>query len=155
MRLEARSCERPSKSSASVFLPSSVSNSYLFSTGTQGSSRRFLLISSFRSACSASSLARSSRAACHSQLVALLRLHTSNTSCASLPHGPLAAPRSTLGECRRGLMRRSHRILTQIRPVPLRRSRTYGKRLHRWRGGKGFGGSTPPQTLVRAPDGSK
>src|SRR3984893_11069614 len=53
MMWEARSCERPSKSSASVFLPSSVSNSYSFSTGTQGRSSRFLLISSFRRACSA------------------------------------------------------------------------------------------------------
>src|SRR5918996_2983681 len=72
MMLYASSCERPSKNSARVFLPSSVSNSYSFSTGTQGRSRRFLLISSFRSACSASSLASSSRAACHSSRVPIL-----------------------------------------------------------------------------------
>src|SRR5881275_403431 len=69
MMLYASSCERPSKSSARVFLPSSVSNSYSFSTGTQGRSRRLFLISSFRSACSASSFASSSRAACHSSRV--------------------------------------------------------------------------------------
>src|SRR6266550_5952267 len=72
MMLYARSCERPSKSSARVFLPSSVSNSYSFSTLTQGRSRRFFLISSFRSACSASSLASSSRATCHSSRVSIL-----------------------------------------------------------------------------------
>src|SRR3954453_1850760 len=66
MMLYARSCERPSKSSASVFLPSSVSNSYSFSTGTHGSSRRFSVTFCVSSACSASSLASSSRAACHS-----------------------------------------------------------------------------------------
>jgi hypothetical protein len=70
--LYARSCERPSKSSARVFLPSSVSNSYCFSTGTHGSSSRFLLISPFRSACSASSFPSSSRAACHSSRVPVL-----------------------------------------------------------------------------------
>src|SRR5207302_4640070 len=61
-----------SKSSARVFLPSSVSNSYSFSTGTQGRSRRLLLISSSRFACSASSLASSSRATCHSSRVPIL-----------------------------------------------------------------------------------
>src|SRR6266403_3988078 len=89
MMLYASSCERPSKSSARVFLPSSVSNSYSFSTGTQGRSRRFLLISSFRPACSASSLASSPRAACHSLRVPILcsdisapfrRTRTSHTS---------------------------------------------------------------------------
>ena len=39
-------------------------DSYSFSTGTQGSSSLLLLISSFRSACSASSFEGSSRAAC-------------------------------------------------------------------------------------------
>src|SRR5256714_495098 len=72
MMLYASSCERPSNRSASIFLPSSVSSSYSFSTGTQGSSRRLLLISSLRSACSASSLASSSRAACHSSRVPIL-----------------------------------------------------------------------------------
>src|SRR5438477_11812316 len=72
MMLYASSCERPSKSSASFFLPSSVSNSYSFSTGTQGRSSRLLLISSFRSACSPSSLASSSRAACHSSRFPIL-----------------------------------------------------------------------------------
>src|SRR3954447_23923066 len=69
MTLYASSCERPSNSSASVFLPSSVSSSYSFSTGTHGSSCRFCVISRVRSACSASSLASSSRAACHSSRV--------------------------------------------------------------------------------------
>src|SRR5919109_2392040 len=72
MMLYASSCERPSKSSTSVFLPSSVSNSYSFSTGTQGSSSRFFLISSLSCACSASRLASSSRAACHSSRVPIL-----------------------------------------------------------------------------------
>src|SRR5919197_3894627 len=72
MMLYARSCERPSNSSARVFLPSSVSNSYSFSTGTQGSSRRLRLTSSPRCACSASSFASSSRAACHSSRVPIL-----------------------------------------------------------------------------------
>src|SRR6185312_8886127 len=72
MMLYPSSCERPSKSSARVFLPSSVSNSYSFSTGTQGRSRRFFLISSFLCACSPSSLASSSRAACHSSRVPIL-----------------------------------------------------------------------------------
>src|SRR5215216_4151677 len=80
MMLYASSCERPSKSSARDFLPSSVSNSYSFSTGTQGRSRRLLLISSFRSACSASSLASSSRAACHSLRVAILSSGISSPS---------------------------------------------------------------------------
>src|ERR671932_1464455 len=69
MMLYARSCERPSNSSASVFFPSSVSNSYSFSTGTQGSSSRFFLTSSLSCACSPSSFASSSRAACHSSRV--------------------------------------------------------------------------------------
>src|SRR5918996_645540 len=72
MMLYASSCDLPSNRSARVFLPSSVSNSYSFSTGTHGSSSRFLLISSFRSACSASSFANSSRAACHSSRVPIL-----------------------------------------------------------------------------------
>src|SRR5918994_450419 len=80
MMLYASSCERPSKSSARVFLPSSVSNSYSFSTGTQGRSRCFCLISSFRSACSPSSLASSSRASCHSSRVPILRSGISSPS---------------------------------------------------------------------------
>src|SRR5262249_21783210 len=44
----------------------SVSNSYSFSTATHGRSRRLFLTSSFFCACSASSLASSSRAVCHS-----------------------------------------------------------------------------------------
>src|SRR5919198_675645 len=72
MTLYASSCERPSKRSARVFLPSSVSNSYSFSTRTHGSSRRFCLISWSRSACSASSFASSSRAPCHSSRVPVL-----------------------------------------------------------------------------------
>src|SRR6266480_218372 len=84
MMLYASSCERPSKSSPRVFLPCSVSNSYAFSTGTQGRSRRFLLISSFRSACSASSLASPSRATCHSLRVPIL---CSGISSPSIPTG--------------------------------------------------------------------
>src|SRR5260370_30449684 len=72
MMLYASSCERPSKSSPSVFLPSSVSNSYSYTTRTQGSSRRFLWLSSFSSSCSPSSFASSSRAACHSSWVPIL-----------------------------------------------------------------------------------
>ena len=49
-----------------------VSNWYSLSTGTQGRSRRLLLIFSFRLACSASSRASSSRAACHSSRVPIL-----------------------------------------------------------------------------------
>src|SRR6266513_2627009 len=81
MMLYARSCERPSNNSASVFLPSSVSNSYSFSTGTQGSSSRFFLASSLSCACSASSFASSSRAACQSSRVAIL--------CSGIPVFPL------------------------------------------------------------------
>src|SRR3954451_18957585 len=69
MMLYASSCERPSKSSSSVFFPSSVSNTYSFSTGTQGSSRRFSAALRPSSPCSASSFASSSRAACHSSCV--------------------------------------------------------------------------------------
>src|SRR5919199_6537848 len=72
MMLYARSCERPSNSSASVFFPSSVSNSYCFSTGTHGSSRRFSVTFCPSSAYSASSFASSSRAACHSSRVPTL-----------------------------------------------------------------------------------
>src|SRR3954464_7644247 len=72
MMLYARSCERPSKSSASVFLPSSVSKMYSFSTGTHGSSRRFSVTFWPSSPCSASSFASSSRAACHSSRVPTL-----------------------------------------------------------------------------------
>src|SRR6266852_4662586 len=98
MMLYASSCERPSKSSASVFLPSSVSNSYSFSTGTQGSSRRFPLISSFRSACSDSSLASSTRAACHSSRVPILcsGIASSSSPTRALPHEPNPSSHRTL-----------------------------------------------------------
>src|SRR4051812_17516824 len=102
MMLYASSCERPSKSSASVFLPSSVSNSYSFSTGTQGRSSRFLLISWFRSACSASSFASSSRAACHSSRVPILCSGISFPSCRA---GPLPSDRTA----RRTLLRHEMR----------------------------------------------
>src|SRR5690348_3048312 len=46
MKWYTASCVRPSKSSTSVFVPSSVSNRYSFSTWTQGSSRRCWAISS-------------------------------------------------------------------------------------------------------------
>src|SRR4051812_5462951 len=72
MMLYARSCERPSKSSASVFFPSSVSNWYSFSTGTHGSSRRCSAALRPSSACSASSRASCSRAASHSSRVPML-----------------------------------------------------------------------------------
>src|SRR5438093_1441988 len=98
MMLYARSCERPSKSSARVFLPSSLSNTYRSSTGTHGRSRRFLLISSFRSACSASSLASSSRAACHSSRVPMLCSDISSPSCQTrtVPHEPIPSSDRTL-----------------------------------------------------------
>src|SRR5439155_6274588 len=91
-------CERPSKSSARVFLPSSVSNSYSFSTGTQGRSRRLLVISSFRSACSASSLASSSRATCHSSRVPMLCSGISSPSSPTplLPREPIPSSDRTL-----------------------------------------------------------
>src|SRR5947208_10450528 len=94
MMLYASSCERPSKSSARVFLPSSVSNSYSFSTGTHGRSRRLLLISSFRSACSDSSLASSSLAACHSSRVPILG------SAISSPSVGLEQPHANGSDCR-------------------------------------------------------
>src|SRR3954470_19067514 len=72
MMLYANSCERPSKSSASVFFPSSVSNSYSVSTGTQGSSRRCSVALRRSSPASASRFASSSRAACHSSRVAIV-----------------------------------------------------------------------------------
>src|SRR5262249_22107371 len=63
------SCERPSNSSASDLVPSSVSRLYSFSIGTQGSSRRFRASSSPRPVCSFSSASSSSRAACHSSRI--------------------------------------------------------------------------------------
>src|SRR5918996_682961 len=99
MMLQASSCERPSKSSASVLLPSSVSNSYSFSTGTQGSSRRFLRIPWFRSACSASSFASSARAASHSSRVPILCSRISSSfelSHRNLPPTSIFVSRGTL-----------------------------------------------------------
>src|SRR5229473_532052 len=98
MILYASSCERPSKSSARVFLPSSVSNSYSFSTRTQGRSRRVLVISSFRFACSASSFASSSRATCHSSRVPILCSSISSPSSPiqALPHEPNPSSQRTL-----------------------------------------------------------
>src|SRR5262249_21916584 len=66
MRGETSSLERPSKSSASVRVPSSVSNRYSFSTGTHGSSRRCRASSSPIRVCSFSRSSSSSRADCHS-----------------------------------------------------------------------------------------
>src|SRR5438034_11833072 len=63
------SCERPSKSSASDLVPSPVSKLYSFSTGTQGSSRRFFVSSSLRRVSSFSSASSLSRSACHSSCV--------------------------------------------------------------------------------------
>ena len=48
-----------------------------------------------------------------------------------------------------------HRILRQLWQLPLRRSKTYGKILRRWRAGNGFAGSMQPKTLIRANDESK
>src|SRR5436190_11363294 len=108
MTLYASSCDRPSKSSASVLLPSSVSNSYSFSTGTHGSSRRFCLISSLRCACSPSSFASSFRAACHSSRVPIFCSGISSSFYDYLVRGKTAVPRQThrspeaerLGRCR-------------------------------------------------------
>src|SRR6266702_3867872 len=61
-----RSCERPLKRSASEALPSSVSNRYVFSMRTHGSSCRRRASSSPRRVCSFSALSRSIRAASHS-----------------------------------------------------------------------------------------
>src|SRR3954447_1879334 len=72
MMLYARSCERPSNSSASVRFPSSVSNSYSFSTETHGSPRRCSATFWPSLECSASSFASSSRAACHSSWLPVL-----------------------------------------------------------------------------------
>src|ERR671930_586851 len=100
MTLYASSCERPSKRSARVFLPSSVSNSYSFSTRTQGSSRRFCLISWSRSACSASSFASSSRAACHCSLVPVSCSGISCSFSSSPSHKARPSPRGNLIDAR-------------------------------------------------------
>src|SRR5215207_10987055 len=63
---------RSSKSSASVFVPSSVSKRYSFSTGTHGSSRRRRASSSLRRVSSFSASSSSSRAASHSSRVPIL-----------------------------------------------------------------------------------
>src|SRR6202011_3394104 len=66
------SCERPRKRSASVAVPTSVSNRYSLSTRTQGSSCRIRVSASPRRVC-AFSLSRScSRAASHSSRVPIL-----------------------------------------------------------------------------------
>ena len=67
-----RSCERPSKSSASVFSPSSVSKTYSFSTGTHGSSARCFASSSSSEPSSCSRSCSALRAAAHSWRVATL-----------------------------------------------------------------------------------
>src|SRR2546423_8190301 len=63
------SCERPSNSSGSDLVPSSVSKLYSFSTGTQGRSCRFFVSSSLRRVSSFSSASSLSRSACHSSWV--------------------------------------------------------------------------------------
>src|SRR5919108_3970029 len=101
MMLYARSCERPSKSSARVFFPSSVSNTYSFSTGTHGSWRRCSAAFRPSSACSASSFASSSRAACHSSRVPIL------WSAIVVP--PLALVTSAYAYVETGASRTTHR----------------------------------------------
>src|SRR5580692_8069026 len=64
-----RSCDRPRKRSASVALPSSVSNRYSWSTRTHGSSCRRRASSSLRRVNSFSALSSSIRAASHSSRV--------------------------------------------------------------------------------------
>jgi hypothetical protein len=48
-----------------------------------------------------------------------------------------------------------HKILRQLWPLPLRRSKTYGKTSHRWPAGSGFAGLMQRRTVRRANDGSK
>src|SRR5215216_1374619 len=67
-----RSCDRPSNNSTSVFLPSSVSKVYSFSTGTQGRSCRCFATSSSRLPTSCSRSSSSLRAADHSSCVPTL-----------------------------------------------------------------------------------
>src|SRR5919198_554100 len=67
-----RSWDRPSKSSTSVFFPSSVSKTYSFSTGTHGSSCRCFASSSSISPSSCSRSCSASRAADHSSRVPTL-----------------------------------------------------------------------------------
>src|SRR5712691_4209090 len=124
MMLYASSCERPSKSSARVFLPSSVSNSYSFSTGTQGRSRRCLLISSFRSACSASSLASSSRATCHFSRVPILcsGIFISLCRTRTVPHEPIPSSIRTLP----GLRNETRRDPETHRNSPRTAARAHG-----------------------------
>src|SRR6266545_2031328 len=66
------SCERTPKRSASDLVPSAVSKLYSFSTGTQGSSRRFCASSSLRRVSSFSSASSSCRAASNSSCVPTL-----------------------------------------------------------------------------------
>src|SRR5215204_2975695 len=66
------SWEQPSNSSASVRVPSSVSKRYSFSSGTQGSSRRWRASSSPIRVCSFSRWSSSWRAACHSSRLPIL-----------------------------------------------------------------------------------
>ena len=63
MKWYMSSCELPSKSSASVFGPASVSKRYSFSIATHGSARRSRASSSLRRV-SSFSLARSASRAC-------------------------------------------------------------------------------------------
>src|SRR6266545_733284 len=67
-----RSCDRPSNNSTSVFFPSSVSKTYSFSTGTQGSSCRCFATSSSRLPTSCSRPSSSLRAADHSSCIPTL-----------------------------------------------------------------------------------
>src|SRR5262245_24219590 len=67
-------CERPRKRSASDALPSSVSNRYVLSIRTHGSSPRRRASSSLRRVSSFSAVSRSSRAASHSLRVPVLCL---------------------------------------------------------------------------------
>src|SRR5712691_12796882 len=69
MKWNTSSCERPSKSSARVFVPSPVSKLYSLSTRTHGSSRRCLVSSSLRRVSSFSRSSSATRAASHSSRV--------------------------------------------------------------------------------------
>src|SRR5215207_6741912 len=99
------SCERPSKSSGSDLVPSSVSKLYSFSTGTQGRSRRFFVSSSLRRVISFSSASSLSRSACHSSWVPtacsviaqppyLTGVHTLEIGCGPITHRASEHPAS-------------------------------------------------------------
>src|SRR5512133_957200 len=111
-----RSCERPSKSSASDFVPPSVSKLYSFSTGPQGSSRRFSASASLRRVSSSSSFSSSSRAACHSSLVPTL--------CSVIGLPPVSVGLFLIAGRRLGNALDRRQALVPIRGDPCHRSRS-------------------------------